>query len=316
MKPLMIAPDIVVLAGGVGAARFLEGLAQVIDASRLTVIGNVGDDLEQHGLHISPDLDTVTYTLAGIADPARGWGIAGDTFECLQALRRQGVEAWFQLGDRDLATHLLRTQLLREGVPLCDVTRRIAGALGVRARLLPATEQRLRTRVRTEQGMLDFQTYFVAQRTKPEVLEIVFDGAETAQPAPGVVEAIARARGVIVAPSNPLISIGPILAVAGIRSALVEAAAQVAAISPIVGGRALKGPADRMLRSLGHEVSALGVARMYRDFLDVMILDDADRHLAPALAAEGLRPVVTDTIMSTAGRQAALARTALEALGL
>jgi LPPG:FO 2-phospho-L-lactate transferase len=283
---------------------------------RITVIGNTGDDLELHGLHISPDLDTVAYTLAGLADPERGWGHHGETFECLRWLGRYGGETWFQLGDRDLATHIHRTGLLRRGVPLSEATRQICHALGVRPRLLPATDSRLRTRVDTPEGRLDFQVYFVQRRTEPEVTGVVFDGAETSHPAPGVLEAIAAAAAVIVCPSNPLISIGPILAVPGIREALRATAAPIAAVSPIVGGKALKGPADRMMRGMGLEPSAVAVGRLYRDFLDVLVMDEADRACVPAVEALGLRAVVTDTVMRDAATRRALAAATLQAVGL
>jgi len=305
---------IVALAGGVGAARFLDGLLAMTPPDRVVIVGNTGDDFELHGLHISPDLDTVAYTLAGISDPERGWGIRGDTHECLRSLGRYGRPTWFQLGDRDLATHLYRTELLRQGLGLSEATARICERLGVTAKILPATEARLRTRVDTPEGRLDFQVYFVERRTEPEVTGVVFDGAETARPAPGVLEAIMAASAVILCPSNPLISIGPILAVPGIREALRTTPARVAAISPIVGGKALKGPADRMMHSLGLEPSAVAVARMYRDFLDVFVMDEADRACAPAVEALGMRAVVTQTVMRDAATRRALAATTLEAL--
>ncbi len=308
--------EIVALAGGVGAARFLEGLAAVVEPERLVIIGNTGDDLELDGLHISPDLDTVAYTLAGIVHPEQGWGLAEDTFECLGALARFTTETWFRLGDRDLATHIFRTALLAQGRTLSEVTEGISRALNLRARLLPATDDRLRTRIETAEGMLDFQVYFVKRRAEDHVRGIIFDGADEARPAPGVLEAIRAAEGVIVCPSNPLISIGPILAVPGVRRALGETEARVAAISPIVAGRALKGPADRMMRQMNLEPSARQVAELYRDFLDVFILDQADRSSAAAIEALGMKAVVTDTIMRGRAEKVALAKATLEALGL
>ncbi len=310
-----VAEEVVALAGGVGAARFLEGLAAVFPPERLVVIGNTADDLELHGLHISPDLDTVAYTLAGLADPLQGWGLAGDAFECLNSLGRY-TEAWFRLGDRDLATHLYRTGLLRQGVPLSEVTRRISCALGVRARLLPMTDDRFRTRVQTAAGTLDFQVYFVQRRAEDTVRGIIFDGVEQARPAPGVLEAIGCATAVILCPSNPLISIGPILAVPGIRQALRETPARVAAVSPIVGGRALKGPTDRMMRDLGLEASARQVAELYRDFIDIFVLDCEDEAEASGIQALGMKTVVTNTVMKGRAEKEALARATLEALGL
>jgi len=311
----MIKP-IVALAGGVGAARFLEGLTRVVDPQRLWIVGNTGDDTEMHGLHISPDLDTVAYTLAGLANPEHGWGLEGDTFHCLEALRKLGVDAWFQLGDRDFATHLYRTVRLREGASLTQVTAELALAQGLRMLLLPMTDQRVRTLVKTRRGVLDFQTYFVRRRARDTVLGVTFDGARKARPAAGLLQAIRQAAGIIVCPSNPIISIGPILAVPGIREALRKSTAPVAAISPIVGGRALKGPAARMMKSLGMRVSALGVAEVYRDFLDVFVLDAVDARQASKIEALGMRVVVTDTIMTSMARKKALARVVVGALGL
>ena len=310
------AAEIVALAGGVGAGRFLQGLAAVVPPQRLVVIGNTGDDLELHGLYICPDLDTVTYALAGVVNPVQGWGLKQDTFACLAALERFTPETWFRLGDRDLATHLFRSDQLRRGARLSEVTRRIAEAFGVRARLLPMSDDRVRTRVKTGAGLLDFQVYFVQRRAEDEVRGIVLDGVEQARPAPDVLEAIRGAAAVILCPSNPLISIGPILAVPGIRQALRETPARVAALSPIVGGRALKGPADRMLRSLGLEASAWQVAQLYRDFLDVFVMDHADEPDAGRIEELGVRTRSTDTIMKGHRERVALARATLEALEL
>ncbi len=314
----MVAPvrKIVALAGGVGAARFLDGLAQVIDPARLFIIGNVGDDAGIHGLHISPDLDTVIYTLAGIADPARGWGLAGDTFHCLNALGHLGGETWFQLGDRDLATHLYRTERLRAGATLAEVTREIARALRVRARVVPATDQPVRTHVRTRRGELEFQTWFVRRRARDAVLGLRYEGASKARPAPGVLGAIASAAAIIVCPSNPFLSIGPILAVPGIRRALRRTPALVAAISPIVGGRALKGPTARMMKSMGMRASAAEVARLYQDFVDLFVLDRADQRQAARIERMGLRVVAADTVMKGAREKRALARVVTAALGV
>lgn len=306
--------EIVVLAGGVGAARFLSGLVEVHPAKKITIIGNTADDAEIHGLHISPDLDTVTYTLAGIADPGQGWGVAGDTFHCLDSLGRFSEDTWFQLGDRDLATHIYRTSLLRAGVPLSEVTVRIARAFGVESTILPMTNDEVRTWVTTEEGLLEFQTYFVKRGAQDQVRRVEFAGAKHAEPAPQVVERIKKAKAVIVAPSNPIISIGPILAVPGIREALRETSAPVLAIAPIVGGRALKGPTARMMTSLGMEASASMVAQLYRDLLDVYVLDEQDRDAAPQVEFFGIRPVVADTIMADGVRKRALARVALEAV--
>ena len=305
---------IVALAGGVGAARFLDGLARIVPPHELTVIGNVGDDAGIHGLHISPDLDTVMYTLAGMAHRRQGWGIERETFRCLEALERLGGETWFRLGDRDLATHLYRTGRLREGAALSAITAELCAALGVAARIVPATDHRMRTTIRTAGGVLDFQTYFVRRRARDRVTGIDFDGARRARPAPGVLRAISGARAIVLCPSNPFISIGPILAVPGIRRALRKTAAPVIAITPIVGGRALKGPAARMMKSMGYRASAAVVAGMYRDFLDVFVLDRSDAKLAAEVERLGMRVVVTNTIMSGVAQRKALARAVLKAV--
>jgi LPPG:FO 2-phospho-L-lactate transferase len=307
---------IVVLAGGVGAARFLQGLVQVVPPREITVVVNTADDLELHGLHVSPDLDSVLYHLAGLSDEARGWGVRDETFHALDLLTRYGAETWFQLGDRDLATHLQRTALLRQGLPLSATTARMAQALGVTCHLLPMTDGAVATEVETPDGWLPFQVYFVQRHCEDRVLGVRFQGAEAASPAPGVVEAIGSAQGVILAPSNPIVSLGPILAVPGITAALRDTASPVAAISPIVGGAAIKGPADRMLRDLGHEVSAAGVAAYYGALLDAFVLDTVDAALAPRVERLGMRALVTDTIMRGPAAKAALARATVAALGL
>ena len=305
---------IVALAGGVGAARFLDGLARVIAPEELFIVGNTGDDVEIHGLHVSPDLDTVMYTLAGLSDPKRGWGLRGDTFRCLEALGRLGAENWFQLGDRDLATHIYRTRRLRCGAALSAVTAELAAALGVRAKIVPVTDGPLRTWIEVAEGALDFQTYFVRRHARDRVLGVRFEGREHARPAPGVLEAIRGAAGVIVCPSNPIISIGPILAVPGIREALRDCRAPVAAITPIVAGRALKGPAAAMLESLGMRASAAQVAELYRDFVNAFVLDNRDAASIPVIEALGMRALATNTIMKGAREKKALARAALRAL--
>ena len=304
---------IVVLCGGVGAARFLEGVVRVVDPETVTAIVNVADDAEFHALHVSPDIDTVLYTLAGIVDPDQGWGVRDDTHLVQTALARLGRDTWFQLGDRDLATHIHRTALLREGVLPTEVTARLARSLGIRARILPSSDERQATMVRTDDGWLAFQEYFVRRRQQDTVREVRFDGAGT--PAPGVIDAIDAARVVLLAPSNPIVSIGPILALAGVRAALARTSAPIVAISPIVGGEALKGPAAAMLASLGHEVSPVGIARLYADFLDVMVLDERDAGLAPRVASAGPRAVVAPTIMRDLAAKEQLARVAIDAAG-
>jgi LPPG:FO 2-phospho-L-lactate transferase len=305
---------IVALAGGVGAARFLDGLARVIEPKDIVVIGNTGDDAEIHGLHVSPDLDTVMYTLAGLADPVRGWGLRGDTFHNLEALRRLGAETWFQLGDRDLATHMVRTDLLRGGMKLSAVTRLMSGALGVRSTIVPMSDDPVRTMVQTKNRLLEFQDYFVRRRAQDAVHGVLFYGSEHAKPAPGVLDAIMSAAAVIFCPSNPLISINPILSVPGVRQALEGRSGPVLAISPIVGGRALKGPAAKMMRGLKLSASALGVARLYQGIANVFVLDNEDKAAAPKIESLGMKAVVTDTIMSGLSKKKALARAVMRAL--
>lgn len=307
---------IVVIAGGTGAARFLQGLVRAVSPEEVTVVANVGDDAEMYGLYVSPDLDNITYHLAGVADEERTFGIRNDTFAVVEALARFGYQTWFRLGDRDLATCLHRTNLLRQGRRLSEATADIARAFGLRCTLLPATDDPLRTKLETENGLLDFQDYFVRLGAQVPVRRVVYVGAEEAKPAPGVLEAIARAQAIVVAPSNPILSIGPVLAVPGVRESLRRASVPVAAISPIVGGAALKGPADRLMRHLGLEPSPVTVAQLYADFLRIMVIDQTDAHLAPQVAALGLEVMVTDTIMTDVSKKEALARSVLAALGV
>jgi LPPG:FO 2-phospho-L-lactate transferase len=311
----MRSPVICVLAGGVGAARMLTGIVQVVDASDVTAVVNTGDDTTLHGLHISPDLDTCTYTLAGAINPETGWGLAGETWQAMEALERYGGLTWFRLGDKDLATHLYRTQRLREGAPLSTVTAEITASWGLALRLLPVTDDPLATVVTlTDGSTIGFQDYFVRLRHEVPITGVAFEGADVARPAPGVLDAVRDADVVVVAPSNPIVSIGPLLAVPGVRDALARRRDRTVAVSPIIGGAALKGPADRMLAELGHDVSVVGVARLYAELASVLVIDEVDRELAPAVAEAGLRPVVTPTIMSSPEVAAALARTTLEAV--
>jgi LPPG:FO 2-phospho-L-lactate transferase len=303
---------VTLLAGGTGGAKMAHGFQQVLPAGDLTVIVNVADDTELFGLHVSPDVDTVLYTLAGVANPETGWGVAGDTWTALEMLGRYGEPTWFRIGDADLATHVRRTHLLRDGASLTDATAAIAAALGVPSRLLPATDDRLRTILDTDAGELEFQEYFVGRRQEPEVRGARFDGIETARPTRAALDAIGEAELVVVAPSNPIVSIGPMLALPGVRDALAATPAPKVAISPIIAGRALKGPADRMLASLGHEVTALGVARLYAGLLDAFVLDEADAALAPAVEGLGMAAVVLPTIMAGEADRAALASAVLE----
>jgi LPPG:FO 2-phospho-L-lactate transferase len=298
----------------VGGARFLRGLSPRTDAADVTVIGNTGDDEEFFGLHVSPDLDTILYTLAGRADPAHGWGVAGDTFATLDALAALGEPAWFRLGDRDLATHLVRTMRLRAGWPLSRVTAVLCRAHGVKTTLLPMTDDRVRTFVHTDAGRLAFQDFLVHRRARGRVKRIELAGARRARPAPGVLAALRTSGAVLIAPSNPLVSIGPITAVRGVRAVLRLRRDRIVAVTPIVGGRPVKGPLHRMLRGLGLEVSARGVARLYADVAGTFVLDERDRRWRPAIEALGMRVVVTDTIMRTRAHAARLAGTALAAL--
>ena len=300
-----------VLTGGVGAARFLDGLVRVVPPESVTVVGNVADDVEILGLHVSPDLDTVVYTLAGVVEPERGWGLAGDTARALAVASRLGGEDWFHLSDGDIGLHLLRTERLRRGEPLSAVMRDVAEGFGLSIRLLPATDDPVRTFLTTAAGELDFQTYFVRRRHEDEVLAVRYAGAEEARPAPGVLEALAAADAVIVAPSNPFLSIEPILAVPGIRRTIAARTEPVVAVSPIVAGRALKGPADRMLRSLAGEASPRAVAERYSDFLTHMLVDTADAELLPALEAVGLRAAAGPTLMATLEGRIAVAQATL-----
>ena len=303
---------ITVLAGGVGAARFLDGLCRVADPADISVVCNVGDDFEWRGLHVSPDIDTVVYTLAGL-EGEQGWGRRGDSFAMLDELEALGEEPWFRIGDRDVATHLWRSERLRAGEPLSAVTAELARRRGLRFRLLPVTDDPHPTVVVTPEGELSFQDYFVRGRASATVTGLRFPGAAEARPAPGVIEAIAEADAVIVAPSNPFVSIDPLLAVPGVREALEGSRAVRLAVSPIVGGEAVKGPAAAIMRSLGHEVSALGVARLYAGLVDVFVLDAVDSALADAVEVLGLRAVVCDTMMTSSERREALARRVLEA---
>lgn len=303
---------IAVLCGGVGAAKFLTGLVHVVDPSTVVAIVNTGDDTVLHGLSISPDLDTVTYTLAGRVNPETGWGLAGDTFRAMDALEALGGSAWFRLGDLDLATHLYRTGRLASGATLSKVTAELAAALGVAVRLLPMSDDPVRTRLElAEGGEVAFQEYFVQRRHSVAVSSVRYDGASEAHPAPGVLEAITDSDLVVVAPSNPVLSIGPILAVPGIAEALAARRDSVIAVSPIVAGAALKGPADRLLRELGHESSVTGVARMLAPVAGTLVVDTADAGLATAVSEAGVRCVVTATVMSDAGAAADLARSVL-----
>ena len=308
---------ITVLAGGVGAARFLSGLLGVVPADDVTAVVNVGDDTVLHGLHISPDLDTITYTLAGAINPDTGWGLAGETWQAMAALERYDGLTWFRLGDKDLATHLYRTHRLGEGATLSEVTAEITAAWGLGLHVVPVTDDPVRThvtaRVDGEERDLSFQEYFVQHHHDVPVSEVRIEGAEDAVAGDAVVPAIEAAEVVVIAPSNPIVSIGPVLAVPGVRQAVTTRRERVVAVSPIIAGSALKGPADRLLTELGHESSVVGVARLYRDVAATLVIDEADRALADAVEAEGIRCVVAPTIMSGPAEAAALAEVVLAA---
>ena len=310
----MTAEPVVVLAGGVGAARFLRGLVQVVPAEEIVVIGNTGDDMWWHGLYIAPDLDTVSYWLAGVADESRGWGIRQDTFVAQRAFEQLAEQSWFQLGDRDLATHLYRTGRLAEGAPLHLATAELAERLGVRSRILPMSDEPVETRLKTDAGDLHFQEYFVRDRCQPAVREIYWTGLQAAKPAPGVVQAISAARAILIAPSNPVISIGPILRVPGVRPLMVEARSRTVALSPLIGGRAVKGPTVALLKAEGVRNDALGVAGLYRDIAAGFVIDRVDNSLASAVAELGYRVAVRPTMLDEMTVAREVASAALEVL--
>jgi LPPG:FO 2-phospho-L-lactate transferase len=307
------------LAGGVGAARFLRGLVQVVPPGEVTVVVNTGDDDHFHGLLVCPDLDSVTYTLAGAANPETGWGLAGETFACMDALDRFGAPTWFRLGDRDLATHLYRTERMRSGASLSEIAAELATAWGIGPRLIPMSDDSVSTRITVRQpsggeAELAMQEWFVRERAELPVSAVRFAGAESARPAPGVLDALAVAETILVCPSNPVISIGPILAVPGIRDTLARRRDRVVGVSPIIAGAPVKGPADRLMGPLGIEVSCVGVARAYRDFCGTLVIDARDRDRTGEIEALGVRAVVADTLMRDARVAAALARHTLDAV--
>jgi LPPG:FO 2-phospho-L-lactate transferase len=309
-------PRVVALAGGVGGAKLVHGLAAALAPGELAVVVNTADDEEFHGLLVCPDHDTVLYTLAGLADREQGWGLAGETWAAASMLARLGEPAWFRLGDRDLAVHVHRTRRLREGARLTAVNRDIGRALGVETPILPMADEPIRTRVRTPDGWLAFQDYFVRLHQEPEVLEVAFGGIDAARPTPEVAGAIEAAEAIVICPSNPFVSVGPILAVPGMRGLLDAARARgvrIVAVSPLIGGRALRGPADRMAASLGGEASATGIARLYAGLVDALLVDDVDAAEAAAIAALGVEPVVGPTVMTDDASRASLAAAAVAA---
>src|SRR5271165_2917359 len=303
---------IVVLTGGTGGAKLVQGLHHSIPPENLTVIVNTGDDLEWWGLHVSPDIDSILYALAGLLSPERGWGVDKDSFRCLERMKQLGQPSWFALGDLDLATHLTRTAMLRAGKSLSRATAELGAKLDICARVLPMSDDQVSTLLDTAKGTLTFQEYFVRERYQIEVRRVRFEGAHRARPAPGVIEAIETAEAIIFAPSNPVTSIGPILALPGIRDALHRTKAPIAAVSPIVGGAAVSGPAGALMKMMGWPSTIAGIAKAYEDFLDVLIADRADEAEAAVLRSQGLRVLCTGTIMNSLDARRALAQFALE----
>ena len=298
---------ITALAGGVGAAKLLRGLSKVVSED-LTIIVNTGDDVTLHGLHISPDIDIITYTLAGIVDPEKGWGIKGDTFNCLDTLKQLGCEGWFNLGDRDLATHIYRTHLLKQGLKLSEVTSKIASSLGVTAQIIPMTDDRFQTKIKTDIGTIHFQEYLVKRGCSDKVLGVVFEGAKEAKPAPKVLDSILEARAVIICPSNPILSIGTILSVKGVREALQRTEATILGVSPIIGGAPVKGPADKIMSALGVEASAYGVAQLYKDLIDIFLIDLVDSALKEKIESLGIKAVTCNILMKSYDDEITLAK--------
>jgi LPPG:FO 2-phospho-L-lactate transferase len=306
---------VLALAGGVGGAKLALGLARVLPPEAVVIAVNTGDDECFHGLHVSPDLDTIMYTLAGLANPETGWGLAGDTFHALSMLEQYGADTWFQLGDRDLATHVRRTQMLRQGATLSEVTAYLCRCLGVKQQVVPMSDEPVRTMLSTEDGELPMQQYFVQRGTGPRVKGIYYRGASEARPAPGVLRALAQARMVVFCPSNPFLSLGPVLAIPGIREQLQHFQGPRVAVSPIVGGAALRGPAAKIMAELGHQVSSVGVAHLYQGICDTFWIDHQDADTAPAIAALGMRPMIGPIIMNSEADKIALAKRILELEG-
>ena len=307
---------ITALAGGIGAARFLQGLVRVVPEEEITVIVNTGDDIDLYGLHISPDLDIVMYTLAGIVDEEKNWGIRGDTFHCLDMLRRYGHETWFNLGDKDFATHIYRTHLLRSGLSLSDATKTLCQNLGLKVKILPMTDDKFATKIVTPEGIMHFQEYFVKKKARDKVIDVLFEGVKEAKPSTEAVDSILNAEAVIICPSNPIVSIGTILSLKDMKKAMKETKAKVAAVSPIVGGSPIKGPADKLMQGLGLDVSSYAVADLYRDFLDVFVIDQVDRMEKERIERLGFRVVVTDSIMTSLEDKVRLARVTLGSVGV
>jgi len=303
---------ITALAGGVGAARFLTGLTKLVKEEDLSIIVNTGDDMEMFGLHISPDIDIVSYTLAGIVDDEKGWGIKGDTFRCLETLKKMGLDTWFSIGDKDFATHILRTDLLRRGLTLTKVTEEISKHLGLKVKIMPMSDEKFETWIRIEEGLIHFEEYFVRRHAEDNVLGVEFVGSHKAKPAPNVIDSIFDAEMVVVCPSNPIVSIGSILSVKGIREALRKTNAKIVGVSPIVDGAPIKGPADKLMRGLGFEVSAFSVANLYSGFLDAFVIDALDADEQGRIEQLGIDVEVTGTVMKCLEDKIRLAKAVLE----
>jgi len=303
---------ITALAGGVGAARFLTGLTKLVKEEELSVIVNTGDDIDMFGLHISPDIDIVAYTLAGIVDEEKGWGIKDDTFQCLEMIKKLGLETWFNLGDKDFATHIFRMNLLNKGFTLSQVTDQICHALGLKVSILPMTDDKFETWIKIEEGLIHFEEYFVKRQAEDKVLGVEFVGAAHAKPSPKVLDSIFNAEMVVICPSNPVVSVGTILSVDGVREALRRTSAEVVGVSPIVAGAPIKGPADKLLRGLGFEVSAFSVAKLYSDFLDTFVIDIKDTEEKNQIEQLGIKVKVTDTVMKNLEDKVRLAKTVME----
>jgi LPPG:FO 2-phospho-L-lactate transferase len=308
--------NVLVLTGGVGGARFLRGVVEVVDPATVTAVVNVGDDLQVLGLAVSPDVDSVFYALAGLGDEERGWGRADETWHALESVRQLGGESWFQLGDRDIGLHLVRTRALGDGIPLSEVTARLTAAVGIETAVLPATDDPLRTWLETPNGSFAFQEWFVARAYRDPVERVRFEGAAEARPAPGVLEAFHEADAILIAPSNPYVSIGPILAVERIRRAIDRRRVPCVAVSPLIGGRAVKGPAASMLQRLQGGTGPADVANCYSGLIDALVFDVVDADAADAVAALGVRPVITQTLMTDAGARRRLAECALDAMAV
>jgi LPPG:FO 2-phospho-L-lactate transferase len=303
---------IVALAGGVGAAKLLRGLVHIISHRKLLIVGNTGDDFELYGLHISPDLDIVMYTLAGIVDEKKGWGIKNDTFNALQMLGNMGFETWFKIGDQDLATHVARTKMLKEGMNMSQTTNQLLKMLKVKVKLTPMTNQDVRTKIVSDGRILNFQEYFIKNQTRNTVTNVIYENADRARPAPGILKAINQADHLIICPSNPILSIGPILSVPKIHHAIKKTKAKVIAISPIIAGKTIKGPADRIMTSMGYEASAEGVAEYYKSIIDEIIIDKLDAHQSNCIERLGIHTIVTNTLMTTLEEAIKLAKIAVE----